>query len=172
MVDLMKSRCFFASMVLFALFLICLVPAAKAVTTDTDVAISSDYIYDQQSTHDSRANQNFDDEIGQGPVRKLGRGICNVAFGVFEIPIQVYKTNETTGGLAAWTYGLMKGVGRFIERELVGVLDIVTFPIPLPGASTQKYGSGWGYGPIMEPEWIFTFGTDPYNFVYPNKPPQ
>lgn len=170
MVDLMKFRFFLIFLLSFS-SVVFIVPIGNAVTTDTDVAISSDYIYDQQSTHDSRANQEFNDDMGQGPIRKFGRGICNVAFGVFEIPIQVYKTNETTGGLAAWTYGLLKGVGRFLEREGVGLLEIVTFPMPLPGASPQKYGSGWGYGPLMEPEWIFTFDTDPYNFIYPNKPP-
>lgn len=171
MVDLMKFR-FLIIFLLFGLSAIYFSHTAKAVTTDADVSISSDYIYDQQSTHDSRANQEFNEDMGQGPVRKFGRGICNVAFGVFELPIQIYKTNETTGGLAAWTYGLLKGVGRFLERELVGVAEIITFPIPLPGASPQKYGSGWGYGPLMEPEWIFTFDTDPYNTIYPNKPPQ
>ena len=170
MVVLMKFRLFLVFL-FFVLSVICFTPALKAVTTDTDVSISSDYIYDQQSTHDSRANQEFNDDMGQGPVRKFGRGICNVAFGVFEIPIQVYKTNETTGGLAAWTYGVLKGVGRFLEREGVGLLEIITFPMPLPGASPQKYGSGWGYGPLMEPEWIFTFDTDPYNTIYPNKAP-
>lgn len=171
MVDLMNFRLFIVFST-FALSALCLSPTVRAITTDADVSISSDYIYDQQSTHASRVNQDFNDDMGQGPIRKFGRGICNVAFGVFEIPIQVYKTNETTGGLAAWTYGLLKGVGRFLERELVGVTEIITFPIPLPGASPQKYGSGWGYGPLMEPEWIFTFDTDPYNTIYPNKPPQ
>lgn len=145
---------------------------AYPVTADTEVNISSDYIYDQQTTSNSRANQQWEDEMGEGPIRKFGRGICDVAFGVFEIPIQVYETNQTTGGFAALTYGLFKGVGRFIMRELVGVAEIITFPIPLPGCSTQRYGSGWGYGPLMEPEWIFDFNTDPYNMVYPNKPPR
>lgn len=167
----MKFR-FFTILLVLGVSALYLAPTAKAVTTDTDVSISSDYIYDQQSTHNSRANQQFNDDIGQGPVRKFGRGISNVAFGVFEIPIQVYKTNETTGGFAAWTYGLFYGIFRFVERELVGVAEIITFPMPLPGASTQKYGSGWGYGPLMEPEWVFTFDTDPYNTIYPNKPPQ
>ena len=32
---------------------------------------------------------------------------------------------------------------RWIGRELVGVYEIVTFPLPLPR----------GYKPIMKPEW-------------------
>ncbi|HBM15533.1 MAG TPA: hypothetical protein DD381_04200 [Lentisphaeria bacterium] len=162
----------FFSMLFFALLsVICIIPTSKAVTTDTDVAISSNYIYDQESTSNSRALNDWQGDMGQGPVRKLGRGICNAVFGVFEIPIQVYETNQTTGGFAAWTYGLCKGVGRFVLRELVGVTEVVTFFMPLPGCSTQKYGSGWGYGPLMEPEWVFDFDTDPYNTVYPSKPP-
>ena len=162
---------FFLLFGLVLIFICGISSIAQAVTTDSDVAISSNYIYDQKSTSNSRAFQDWQDNMGQGPVRKFGRGICNVLFGVFEIPIQVYDTNQTTGGFAAWTYGLCKGVGRFVLRELVGVTEVVTFFMPLPGCSTQKYGSGWGYGPIMEPEWIFSFETDPYNTVYPNKAP-
>lgn len=139
-------------------------------TSKTEAAVSADYIYDQQSTHNSRALQESSDAMEQGPIRKFGRGFCNTIFGIFEIPIQVIKTNNTTGGVAAWTYGLMKGIGRFLLREGVGVTEIITFPMPLPGCSTERYGSGWGYGPLMEPEWIFSFQTNPYDFIYPNRP--
>ena len=147
-------------------------PVVKAdnATAKEEAAVSSDYIYDQQSTSNSRALQQSSEAAGQGPIRKFGRGLCNTIFGVFEIPIQVYQTNNTTGGLAAWTYGLMKGIGRFLLREGVGVAEIITFPMPLPGCSTERYGSEWGYGPLMEPEWIFSFQTNPYDFVYPNRP--
>ena len=167
--NLMKFKFFLGCGLLFSslIFISC-----SSTTTDTDVAISSEYIYDQKSSSDSRAFQGFNGWAEQGPIRKFGRGISNVAFGSYEIPLQVYKTNETTGGIAAWTYGLWYGIFRTLEREIIGVVETALFLFPFPGASPQKYGSGWGYGPLMEPEWVFTFDTDPYNFVYPNKPPQ
>ena len=135
-----------------------------------EAAVSADYIYDQQSTSNSRERKKACEAADQGPIRKFGRGLCNTIFGVFEIPIQIYQTNKTTGGLAAWTYGLTKGIGRFLLREGVGLTEIITFPMPFPKCSTEKYGTGWGYGPLMEPEWIFSFQTNPYDFVYPNHP--
>lgn len=140
-------------------------------TAVAERAVSSNYIYNEESTYDSRKMQQEAEDMNQGPVRKFGRGLCNTIFGVFEIPIQIYKTDETSGGLAAWTLGLTNGCIKFLEREGVGIIDIITFPMPLPGASTQKYGKGWGYGPLMEPEWIFSFETNPYDFVYRNRPP-
>lgn len=136
-----------------------------------EAVVSADYIYDQQSTSNSRSLQQSSEAADQGPIRKFGRGLCNTIFGVFEIPIQICQINKTTGGVAACTYGLMKGIGRFLLREGVGVTEIITFPMPLPGCSTERYGSRWGYGPLMEPEWIFSFQTNPYDFIYPNRPP-
>jgi len=161
---------FVVTLVIFLTF-IASIPMAKADndTSKTEAAVSADYIYDQQATSNSRALQQSSEATDQGPIRKFGRGLCNTIFGVFEIPIQIYQTNNTTGGVAAWTYGLMKGIGRFLLREGVGVTEIITFPMPLPGCSTERYGSKWGYGPLMEPEWIFSFQTNPYDFIYPNR---
>ena len=97
---------------------------------------------------------------------KLGRGISNVAFGVLEIPIEVVNVNFEEGGIAACTFGVLNGVGYFVARELVGVLEIVTFPVPLPGCPNDPKDAGIGYGPIMQPEWIITPETNYYNFVF------
>lgn len=80
---------------------------------------------------------------GQNALRKLGRGTANVVFGIAEVPNQYSKANAEGSGAAAIGYGLPKGIVRWIGRELVGVYEIVTFPIPLPH----------GYKPIMKPEW-------------------
>ena len=132
-------------------------------------ASSANYIYDQESSYDSRKISSATKDIDQNSIRKLGRGLNNTIFGVCEIPLQIYETDQTTGGLAAWTWGLPKGILRFLEREVIGIVEIVTFPVPLPGASTQKYGDAWGYGPLIEPEWIFSFDSNPYNFIYRNR---
>ena len=94
------------------------------------------------STHTSVYN-NDQPPSGQNALRKLGRGLSNVLFGIVELPNQYTKAIDANGGAAGVTYGLPKGVFRWIGREFVGVYEIVTFPIPVPR----------GYKPVMEPEW-------------------
>jgi len=79
---------------------------------------------------------------GQNALRKLCRGFANLAFGVVEVPNQITKVNAEQGGGAAVTYGVSKGVVRWFGRELAGVYDVITFPIPFPR----------GYKPVMKPE--------------------
>jgi putative exosortase-associated protein (TIGR04073 family) len=79
---------------------------------------------------------------GQNALRKFGRGIANVLFGIVEVPNQITKVTSDQGGGAGATYGVGKGIYRWFGRELTGVYDIVTFPVPFPK----------GYKPIMHPE--------------------
>jgi putative exosortase-associated protein (TIGR04073 family) len=79
---------------------------------------------------------------GNNALRKLGRGCSNVLFGVVEVPNQFTKVNSEHCGAAGVTYGIGKGLVRWVGRELVGVYEIVTFPLPVPR----------GYKPIMKPE--------------------
>ncbi len=102
-------------------------------------------------------------------VRKLGRGISNVAFGALEFPVTWYGVNFEEGGLAACTYGILIGVVKVVIREVVGVVEIVTFPFPLPGCSDLPDCPAAGYGPILQPEWIVTPAQNKYNFIYPNQ---
>lgn len=83
-----------------------------------------------------------DEPKGHNALRKLGRGASNLLFGVIEVPNQITKVNSEQGGTAAATYGVGKGLVRWIGRELTGVYEIITFPIPVPK----------GYKPIMKPE--------------------
>lgn len=80
--------------------------------------------------------------------RKLGRGFANVLFGIAEVPNQIHYTNRTDGGGAAASLGVGRGLLKFLAREVVGVWEIVTFPVPVPA----------GYKPVMQPE----FPTDEY----------
>ena len=98
--------------------------------------------------------------------RKLGRGVSNVAFGALELPIRIFEVNFNEGAFAAWTFGVISGVGYVVVREVVGVVEIVTFPFPLPGCPNDPMGYGAGYGPILRPEWVITPETNYYNFVY------
>jgi putative exosortase-associated protein (TIGR04073 family) len=86
--------------------------------------------------------QGEDAPTGQNALRKLGRGIANVLFGIVEMPNQVTKTTAQQGGGAGVTYGVGKGFVRWMGREFTGVYDVVTFPVPYPK----------GYKPIMKPE--------------------
>jgi len=99
--------------------------------------------------------------------RKLGRGISNVAFGALEIPLHIAEIHFEEGGIAASTFGVLKGCGYFVVRECVGVFEIITFPIPFPFSPNDPNGIGAGWGPIMTPEWIITPETNRYNVVFP-----
>ncbi|MBP5183253.1 MAG: exosortase system-associated protein, TIGR04073 family [Lentisphaeria bacterium] len=114
----------------------------------------------------------YSDEYERYPVwdriiRKLGRGISNAAFGVCEFPIKWLEVNREEGGFAAITYGTFRALGYFVIREVVGVVEIVTFPVPLPGCSSVPDSPEWGYAPIIRPEWVITPAQDKYGFVYP-----
>ena len=100
------------------------------------------------------------------PAEKLGRGIANVAFGVLELPMQWTIVSREDGGIAGLTYGTLKGVGHIVARVCVGVVEIVTFPFPLPDCPEYPDDAGWGYGPIIRPAWIVPVGSDWNSFVY------
>jgi len=103
-----------------------------------------------------------------GPLTKLGRGIANVAFGPLEILKQPYDVNQNMGAIPALTYGVLRGVCFTIARVAVGVTDIVTFPMPLPGCKDDPEDYGWGYGPMMRPAWVMDLEHNPYGFFYDN----
>ena len=108
----------------------------------------------------------FDSSIVMRPLMKLGRGIANVAFGPFELPMKWYDVNAEMGGIASLTYGTLRGVAFVVAREVVGVVDIITFPFPLPNCPDTPHGFGAGYGPIMYPGWVIDVDHDWWNFVY------
>ena len=120
------------------------------------------------STFELSAQENITPSIVDQIVRKLGRGISNVAFGALEFPIVWHQVNFEEGGLAACTYGILRGVVAVLVREGVGIVEIVTFPFPLPGCSDMPNSPASGYGPIVEPEWIVTPAQNKYNFIYQN----
>lgn len=89
----------------------------------------------------------------QGPTRKLGRGISNVAFGVTELFHTPNAINELEGNSAAFSYGVVKGFGRFFARLGYGIYDIATFPFPTyRGSYFPPYKSNipWIHGGLEE----------------------
>ena len=100
------------------------------------------------------------------PAEKLGRGVANIAFAVFELPMQWTIVTREDGGIAGLTYGTIKGIGHVIARVGVGIVDVITFPFPLPDCPEYPDDAGWGYGPILRPAWVIPVGSDWNSFVY------
>ncbi len=114
----------------------------------------------------SSVNVSASDNLCNDIIQKLGRGVANVAFGPLELLIKPYDVNNEQGAIASLTYGVFKGVAYTIAREVVGVVDIVTFPAPLPGCTDDPMDTGWGYGPIMRPAWVVDVQHNAFNFFY------
>lgn len=84
-----------------------------------------------------------DQVLGEGAIRRpadqFGRGLANILFGIVEIPKNVCRVTEEEGDLAGATKGVGLGIWRFAVREVVGVVEFVTFP--------------FGWAPMIEPEY-------------------
>ena len=77
-----------------------------------------------------------------GPWDKAGRGLSNVTLGfLVEWPKTVVLESEARGPAFGATVGLIKGMGLGVGRTLLGVYELVTFPLP----------NGGDYAPVMEP---------------------
>lgn len=89
----------------------------------------------------------------QGPTRKLSRGLANILFGFGEMVQQPTIMNEREGNNAAFTYGIVKGTGRFVARSFYGIWEVLTFPFPTNrGSYKQPYRSNipWINGGMEE----------------------
>ena len=82
-------------------------------------------------------DEGLDPQAEREPALQLGRGLTNIATGIFEVPKTMHVVNQEYGGFAGLTTGFFSGVWRFGIREAVGVLEVVTFPM--------------GWEPIVEP---------------------
>lgn len=78
------------------------------------------------------------------PVEQLGRGLANVLFGALEIPGNIFRVTATEGDFPGLTKGTCLGIWRFFCREIVGVVEVVTFP--------------FGWQPIIEPAYVLEGG--------------
>ncbi|MFH1208022.1 MAG: exosortase system-associated protein, TIGR04073 family [Candidatus Omnitrophota bacterium] len=86
----------------------------------------------------------FEAEIqGEGtPQRKLQRGFLNVVLSPFEISNELSKEVRNDTLPPSWVAGLGRGSMFAVGRALVGVYEMVTFPIPYPAK----------YKPVLSPE--------------------
>jgi putative exosortase-associated protein (TIGR04073 family) len=69
-------------------------------------------------------------QSNEGPTRKLGRGLGNMLYGSTEIFDSMSDLNSSDGNSAAFSYGLVRGVGRTLARLGYGLFETVTFPFP------------------------------------------
>ena len=102
-----------------------------------------------------------------GPTRKLGRGLGNIMFGYTEFFDSMASVNYTDGNSAAFSYGIVRGVGRSFARLGYGLFDVVTFPFPVVhGTYYPPYRSNipWIYSGYQEFPPELGFETR-YNYV-------
>lgn len=78
---------------------------------------------------------------------KLGRGVQNVAFGWFEVINEIGIEADRRGPWIGVPSGLFRGAGLAIARTFVGIIEILSFPVP--------NDSEGGFGPIIQPDTVF-----------------
>lgn len=76
-------------------------------------------------------------------VDKAGRGLAAMTTGFLELPGQMAQETRQHGAAYGVPVGFVKGLGGIVTRELVGVYEFVTSPIPAPA----------DYRPILRPEY-------------------
>lgn len=77
---------------------------------------------------------------------KLGRGLSNTAFGMFEMVNELGTQSDKHGPWIGVPAGIIRGAVFGLGRELAGVCEIITFPFP---------NGKRGYEPLVLPESVF-----------------
>ncbi len=62
--------------------------------------------------------------------RKLGRAVGNIIFAVEEIPTTIIRWDDAEGHNAAFSVGVVDGIGRALSRVGYGFYELVTFWAP------------------------------------------
>ncbi|MEW5980166.1 MAG: exosortase system-associated protein, TIGR04073 family [Acidobacteriota bacterium] len=79
---------------------------------------------------------------------KALRGLANILTGVMAFPGEIYETWKKDGAAVGLTAGTARGLGMIVARELVGVFELLTSPVPWPDA---------GYRPILKPAYTWEY---------------
>jgi putative exosortase-associated protein (TIGR04073 family) len=79
--------------------------------------------------------------------RKLARGLAGMTLGVLEVPGNMVVESDQRGPAEGLPFGFVKGLGMLVVRELVGVYEFVTAPLPAPE----------DFRPILEPEFPWDY---------------
>ena len=76
---------------------------------------------------------------------KLLRGLGNAVFGIAEVPGQIAKGAK----LKAPDFGIIKGFWYWIGREIDGIYDICTFPLPNPtDTKALSFDEKWAWSAL------------------------
>jgi putative exosortase-associated protein (TIGR04073 family) len=78
---------------------------------------------------------------------KFGRGIAGMTTGVLELPGNMIEESHERGPGVGIPLGLAKGLGMVVARELCGVYEFVTAPLPVPS----------GYQPVLHPTYPWDY---------------
>jgi putative exosortase-associated protein (TIGR04073 family) len=81
---------------------------------------------------------------------KLGRGLAGMTAGFLEVPGNMVAETRKSGAAVGVPLGFVKGLGMIVVRELVGVYEFLTAPIPAPA----------GYRPLIRPEYPWGYFED------------
>ena len=84
-----------------------------------------------------------------GMLRKLGRGISNIATCPGELVRTPTLVGRMDGYVAALSVGIVEGAWRTIVRGIAGVFEVVTFYAEIPK----------GFEPLMKPEFVWANGN-------------
>ncbi len=87
-------------------------------------------------------------------MRKAQRGFLNIALSPFEISNELAKEVRKDTLPPSWIAGAGRGAFYMVGRALVGVYELVTFPIPYPA----------NYQPILKPEFPWELAENKPNF--------
>ncbi len=79
------------------------------------------------------------------PQRKLQRGFLNIALSPLEISNELAKEKKNDTFPPSWITGTARGAAFMMGRALVGVYELVTFPLPCPA----------NYKPVLSPEFAW-----------------
>ena len=108
-----------------------------------------------------------------GFTRKLGRGFANTFFGATEFYKTICEVQDRDGGSAAFSYGVVKGLGRVAFRFGAGIYELVTAPFPTYRESYRPFYKSdvpWihgGYSEFppdlgLESKYLYNRETTPY----------
>ena len=103
----------------------------------------------------SSAQANPPESYGESVGRKLGSSLANMTTGALEIPKTMVNTTNDSNVVYGILGGAIKGVVNTGGRLAVGVLDLITAPIPTqaivyPVVVWDDFSAETRYGPIMK----------------------
>jgi putative exosortase-associated protein (TIGR04073 family) len=79
---------------------------------------------------------------------KFIRGMVNLSTGWIEVPRQIYEVGSNEGWVRGVLRGPFDGIGMFFARTVAGVVEMATFPVPLPT-----------YQPLVTPRYPWESGA-------------